>query len=189
MGKQAKIKEMYQQAVADSEQGIVAAGKKPDIDIGDKAKSLKEKFERGEIFNTEDGVENGHTNGVRSKHSHQQEDSAVFEEGYSKKSRSIFLELDAAAAAQPSTLQRSSSTTPRTPEIRKLNPALTQPENYIKSEDKIEDVVIETAAVSSKFKFFETYKPNEKEKRQFRITPPRDGVVKVRDPCKNTWSK
>lgn len=35
MGKQAKIKEMYQQAVADSEQTITSIGKKSDIDIGD----------------------------------------------------------------------------------------------------------------------------------------------------------
>lgn len=46
----------------------------------------------------------------------------------------------------------------------------------------MEDVKIETAEISSKFKFFETYKPNEKEKKQFRITPPRDGVVKSGSP-------
>lgn len=52
-------------------------------------------------------------------------------------------------------------------------------ENVVKSEDKVDDVKIKTAEISSKFKFFETYKPSEQEKKQFRITPPRDGVVKV----------
>lgn len=36
-----------------------------------------------------------------------------------------------------------------------------------------------TAELSQKFKFFETYRPNDGEKRQFRITPPREGVVKM----------
>lgn len=54
MGKQAKIKEMYQQAVADSEQIITAASKNKDIEISDKARELKSKFEQGEAFNKED---------------------------------------------------------------------------------------------------------------------------------------
>lgn len=43
----------------------------------------------------------------------------------------------------------------------------------------MDDVQIETADIVSKFKFFETFKPSEKEKKAFRITPPRDGVTKV----------
>lgn len=56
MGKQAKIKEMYQQAVADSEQTITASGKMSEIDTTDKAKSLKEKFEKGEIYEESDAT-------------------------------------------------------------------------------------------------------------------------------------
>lgn len=36
---------------------------------------------------------------------------------------------------------------------------------------------IKTADISSKFKFFETYKPSNLEKKPFRITPPRDGTA------------
>lgn len=56
MGKQAKIKEMYQQAVADSEQTITSASKiqKSEVEIGDKAKSIKERFEKGEYFEEND---------------------------------------------------------------------------------------------------------------------------------------
>lgn len=93
MGKQAKIKEMYQQAVADSEQGIYlyifndcfykitlkfnifkgvrAVDKKVEVDIGDKARSIKDKFEKGEIYQKDESKEDGHFN----------EDSAVFEQG------------------------------------------------------------------------------------------------------------
>lgn len=68
-GKQAKIKEMYQQAVADSEQTITSSSKKSDIDIGDKAKSIKEKFEKGEIY--EDNM----------MKTLKEEEMAVFEQG------------------------------------------------------------------------------------------------------------
>ena len=70
LGKQAKIKEMYQQAVADSEQPITAAGKKSEIDMSDKAKSIKEKFEKGEIY--EDGD---------NKKTYKDDEMAVFEQG------------------------------------------------------------------------------------------------------------
>lgn len=45
----------------------------------------------------------------------------------------------------------------------------------------MDDVQIETADITHKFKFFETYKPVEPERKQFRITPPRDGVATTND--------
>jgi hypothetical protein len=79
MGKQAKIKEMYQQAVADSEQTITSSGKKSDIDIGDKAKSIKERFEKGEIYDEYDLLR-----------SLKDEEMAVFEQGNLQFSHVIF---------------------------------------------------------------------------------------------------
>ncbi len=71
MGKQAKIKEMYQQAVAESEQTITSASKiMSDVEISDKAKSIKERFEKGEIFDEND-----------SKKTLNEDDLAVFEQG------------------------------------------------------------------------------------------------------------
>jgi hypothetical protein len=49
----------------------------------------------------------------------------------------------------------------------------------VRSSDFVEDVKVETAEVSNKFKFFETYKEPEKQRKKFRITPPREGQVKV----------
>jgi len=70
MGKQAKIKEMYQQAVADSEQTITSSSKKSDVDIGEKAKSIKEMFEKGEIYDENDMIK-----------TLKEEEMAVFEKG------------------------------------------------------------------------------------------------------------
>lgn len=55
-------------------------------------------------------------------------------------------------------------------------------EDVVKAADRPEDVRIETADISNKFKFFETYKPAAGEKKQIRITPPREGVVKLASP-------
>lgn len=73
MGKQAKIKEMYQQAVAESEQTITSASKiasESNGEIGDKAKSIKEKFEKGEMYEESD-----------SKKTLKEDEMAVFEQG------------------------------------------------------------------------------------------------------------
>jgi hypothetical protein len=74
MGKQAKIKEMYQQAVAESEQTITSASKikseKNEMEIGDKAKSIKERFEKGEIFEESDA-----------RKALKEDEMAVFEQG------------------------------------------------------------------------------------------------------------
>lgn len=53
-------------------------------------------------------------------------------------------------------------------------------EDVVKSSMNIvDDVQIRTADIQQRFKFFETYKEPEKEKKSFRITPPREGQVKV----------
>lgn len=56
---------------------------------------------------------------------------------------------------------------------------LASTDDIVRSDVKVDDVQIETADIVSKFKFFETFKPEQKEKKAFRITPPRDGVAKV----------
>ncbi|CAH1723167.1 unnamed protein product [Aphis gossypii] len=92
-GKQGKMKQMYEQAVAESER----TGIKRDININksDKAKVIKEKFERGEIINAENSdVDENNVNGSVND---DEDEMSVFEAGISKKSRSLFMELDANA--------------------------------------------------------------------------------------------
>lgn len=126
LGKQARIKEMYQQAVADSEVTITAAGKKTDLEISDSSKFVREKFEKGDF-------ENGDNDSRRTL---KDEEMSVFEQGkitilvyhfivllldmiftisdvigIGKQSRSLFLELDASASKSPSIQQSPSSAT------------------------------------------------------------------------------
>lgn len=52
-------------------------------------------------------------------------------------------------------------------------------EDVVRSTDQVDDVTVKTADISNRFKFFETYKEPEKQRKQFRITPPREGQTKV----------
>ncbi|XP_055922215.1 LIM domain and actin-binding protein 1 isoform X2 [Eupeodes corollae] len=174
MGKQARIKEMYQQAVAESEHGITSIGKKSEIEIGDKARCLKEKFEKGEIFKEYDETARV-----------PEDELEVFESAISKKSRSLFQELDASAVKnQLSPRNRlPSSNDQRNRSFDNQNLVNSNStDSIVKHDEKVDDVQIETSDISSKFKFFETYKPTENKKKTFRITPPREGVVKFPTP-------
>uniref|UniRef100_A0A034VB88 Xin actin-binding repeat-containing protein 2 n=2 Tax=Bactrocera dorsalis TaxID=27457 RepID=A0A034VB88_BACDO len=176
MGKQARIKEMYQQAVAESEQGITASDKKLAIEHEGAARSLKERFEKGEVFkNSPDNSEDSST-----YHKALQNED-VFESAISKKSRSIFMELDANVVAN-----RKNLNSPKSPQGDKLHiynareqNSENENEDIVKYDEKPEDIKIETSEISSKFKFFETYRPTEQKRKEFRITPPREGVVKM----------
>ncbi|XP_034254677.1 uncharacterized protein LOC117653241 isoform X14 [Thrips palmi] len=173
MGKQGKMKEMYEQAVKESEQPAARRGAEV---RSEKAKSIKEKFERGETL-VSDGEE-----GEDGDRKIKDEDLGVFEAGISKKSRSHFMELDASAAK---TAQQTTPSRPAAKDGNKKREVLTNQSSseVVKASDKIEDVQVETADISSKFKFFETYKAPEKQKKAFRITPPREGQVKVNYCC------
>lgn len=59
--------------------------------------------------------------------------------------------------------------------------AKTASEDTVKSSEVVEDIIeVKTADIQQRFKFFETYKEPEKERKKFRITPPRDSTqVKV----------
>ncbi|XP_033250217.1 uncharacterized protein LOC108164387 isoform X5 [Drosophila miranda] len=183
MGKQAKIKEMYQQAVAESEQGITSVSKIPDSEIGVAARSIKDRFENGEMF-SENSIqskeERSHSLGLL-------EDADVFESAISKTSRSIFMELDANINTNVNGMNKIQNNRPDIYNKILINPNQNiEQENpdvdIIKSDAKEEDVKVTTAELSERFNFFEKFRPIQKEKRQFRMTPPRDGVVKLPTP-------
>ncbi|KAK2586139.1 hypothetical protein KPH14_001411 [Odynerus spinipes] len=90
MGKQGKMKEMYQQAVAGSER-VTKINAAEEIQHSTHARSIKERFERGEPIATSDDE-------TDSKPKPEKADEEVIAAGISRKSRSLFLELDATAA-------------------------------------------------------------------------------------------
>lgn len=74
-GKQGKMKEMYEQAVADSE-GKPSSKKDQDIVMSEKARLIKERFERGEVVHSGSEDEEDKKKGNR-----EADDMSVFEAG------------------------------------------------------------------------------------------------------------
>ncbi|XP_044013628.1 uncharacterized protein MAL13P1.304 isoform X13 [Aphidius gifuensis] len=176
MGKQGKMKEMYQQAVAESEkqQKINAV---EEIQHSTHARSIKEKFERGEIVTASDDE-------IDNKPKAEKPDEEVIAAGISRKSRSLFLELDATAAktGRPVTPVNLKTPTDSSKRAKDAFMARQVSDDVIRSTDTTAEIQVETTDISNKFKFFETYKEPEKERKQFRITPPRDTKDKVNSP-------
>lgn len=166
LGKQAKIKEMYEQSVLQCEQSVTSSDKiaqELELDV-EKAKAIKQRFENGEIFNDEN----------QPPKNRELDDPTLFNEGIAKKSRSIFLELDA-NAKHMAPLSPPAQEPPKRKEIPFV------PKDVVRAADKLEDVKIETADISDRFKFFETYKPETKRK-EFRMTPPRQPLRRSPSP-------
>ncbi|XP_024940296.1 uncharacterized protein LOC107267289 isoform X5 [Cephus cinctus] len=178
MGKQGKMKEMYQQAVAESER-VTKINPAEEIQHAAHTRSIKERFERGEPIAASDDE-------TDSKPKQEKPDEEVIAAGISKKSRTLFLELDASAAKTGRTV---TPVTPKTPATdttsRRARDAFMGrqvSEDVVRSTDAAEEFRVETTDISNKFKFFEAYKEPEKQRKQFRITPPRDGQVKMDSP-------
>nr|XP_023021856.1 LIM domain and actin-binding protein 1 isoform X3 [Leptinotarsa decemlineata] len=130
MGKQGKMKEAYQQAVMQSEScaNLIKSEKIESYDT----KSLKERFEKGETFNEKE------TKGD------DEEDTEVFQSEISKKSRSLFLELDANASKAP---QMSNVTIPKQNVKTARETDTPEREIYhdpevVRAEDTIDDSII-----------------------------------------------
>ncbi|KAH8360928.1 hypothetical protein KR200_007219 [Drosophila serrata] len=169
MGKQAKIKEMYQQAVAESEQGLTSAGKTADIELTTPTQSIKDRFENGEAF--KENIK------VQSKEAI--EDAEVFESAISKASRNIFMQMDANNASNLVSLRSTVSSNPTEKLIQLNKKDVDNDMDIIKSGAKPEYIRVATEELTERFKFFEKFCPVEKERHIFRITPPREGVVKM----------
>ncbi|XP_063977898.1 xin actin-binding repeat-containing protein 2-like isoform X13 [Diachasmimorpha longicaudata] len=176
MGKQGKMKEMYQQAVATSEK-VTKINPAEEIQNSTHARSIKERFERGEpIVADEDETDN--------KPKAEKPDEEVIAAGISRKSRSLFLELDATAAktGRPVTPVNPKTPTEAPRRARDAFMGRQVSDDVIRSTDTTAEIQVETSDITNKFKFFETYREPEKMRKQFRITPPRDGEVKVNSP-------
>ncbi|XP_030764330.1 uncharacterized protein LOC115888688 isoform X2 [Sitophilus oryzae] len=170
LGKQEKMKEAYQQAIMESESSAnLRKNLTETIEVCD-TKSIKERFEKGEVANE------------KTKENRGDDEEEVYESEISKKSRSLFLELDASASKPP----QLSPVTPPKLEVKKAREAYlakSSNEDTVKSTEQIEEVEVRTADIQERFKFFETYKEPEQERKKFRITPPRDpSQVKTETP-------
>ncbi|XP_043272853.1 myb-like protein X isoform X3 [Venturia canescens] len=182
MGKQGKMKEMYQQAVAESER-ITKAAPTEEIQHSTHARSIKERFERGEPIAPSDGEAEAN------KLKQEKPDEEVIAAGISRKSRSLFLELDASAAktGRPVTPVNPKTPTDVSRRARDAFMGRQVSDDVVRSTDQTEEVQVETSDITNKFKFFETYREPAKERKTFRITPPREDQVKMSSPDREIY--
>ncbi|XP_032455656.1 uncharacterized protein LOC100120469 isoform X14 [Nasonia vitripennis] len=184
-GKQGKMKEMYQQAVADSER-ITKINAAEEIQHATNARSIKERFERGEPIAAMSDDEQD----AAGKTKAEKPDEEILAAGISRKSRSLFLEMDATAAKTGRPVTPNSQTKPPVEAPRRARDAFMSrqvSDDVVRSTDTTEDVQVDNFEISSKFKFFERYREPEKTRKQFRITPPRDGQVKMDSPDREIY--
>ncbi|KAG7190562.1 hypothetical protein KM043_006655 [Ampulex compressa] len=181
MGKQGKMKEMYQQAVAGSER-VTKINAAEEIQHSTHARSIKERFERGEPIAASDDE-------IDSKPKPEKADEEVIAAGISRKSRSLFLELDATAAKTGRPVTPVNPKTPAEAPRRARDAFMGRQvsDDVVRSSDTTEEVQVETSDITNKFKFFESYKEPEKQRKKFRITPPRDGQVKMDSPDREIY--
>ncbi|KYN05822.1 LIM domain and actin-binding protein 1 [Cyphomyrmex costatus] len=182
LGKQGKMKEMYQQAVAGSDRVTKINAAEEIQHSTTHARSLKERFERGEPIAASDDE-------TDSKPKPEKADEEVIAAGISRKSRSLFLELDATAAktGRPVTPVHPKTPTETSRRARDAFMGRQVSDDVVRSSDATEEIQVETLEISNKFKFFESYKAPEKQRKQFRITPPRDGQVKMDSPDREIY--
>ncbi|XP_071449658.1 uncharacterized protein [Hetaerina americana] len=191
-GKLGKTKEMYEQAVMESEKGTAVASNGVKRQPSERARSLKERFEKGEtgVDLVEDVSEDIRREREEQAKKAKEEELSVFEAGISKKSRSLFLELDKAQKQQaPASISTPTKSPLPKEEVRKIREVMTRQvsDDVVRASDRIEDVQVETADICNKFKFFETYQDAPRKKKPFRITPPREGQVKAGSPEREVY--
>lgn len=63
------------------QKGVRAVDRKPDMDIGDKARTIKDLFEKGKVYNDDNDDNVDGKNGVNHKSLQDDDDRAVFEQG------------------------------------------------------------------------------------------------------------
>ncbi|ODM93218.1 LIM domain and actin-binding protein 1, partial [Orchesella cincta] len=187
-GKSNQLKEMYEKAL-EGDTGNPTASRQEIEDLkSERARTFREMFEKGEIrkFDDDDEEEEEESDQVDRRGV----DLEVFEAGVAKQSRSLFEKLDKRINEEQRTVVE--PVKKRAGQFNKTMVAQfqnvpTSPVDVVRCLDKgDEPAKVNTAELSSKFKFFETYEDELQRKHQEnkrdtlkRITSPREGIVKT----------
>ncbi|XP_070519642.1 uncharacterized protein [Cardiocondyla obscurior] len=139
LGKQGKMKEMYQQAVAGSDRVTKINAAEEIQHSTTHARSLKERFERGEPIAASDDE-------ADSKPKPEKADEEVIAAGISRKSRSLFLELDATAAktgrsVTPVLPKTPTETSRRARDMNSPDREIYRDPDVVRADDRVDEVV------------------------------------------------
>ncbi|XP_077499981.1 uncharacterized protein LOC144110768 isoform X11 [Amblyomma americanum] len=169
LGRSESMRQVYQKAVEDANR--VQAGRAEQISVeGQEARatSIKEKFEAGVVIQETEAEK------IERLQREKEEELSVFNEtGIAHEAKNIFKQLDAEVARQsgaPTSLARSPSNRWNVPRPQNA----VSPGEVVRASDPVREPEVATTEVSERFKFFENFKEETKERKRFEMTPPRD---------------
>ncbi|XP_064476982.1 uncharacterized protein LOC135390920 isoform X7 [Ornithodoros turicata] len=174
LGRSESMRQVYQKAVEDANRTPVSARTEAVTLDGQevKATDIKHKFEAG-VVSQENEAEK-----IECLAREKEEELSVFSEtGIAHEAKNIFKQIDAHVSKNATPPQLAPMA--RSPSNRWNQPKPQAPAaEIVRSSDPVNDVEVETTELSERFKFFENYQEESKERKRFQITPPRE----VREP-------
>lgn len=171
LGRSESMRAVYEQAC--QEAGRMGPRRSDTINLGRevKAERIKEKFEKGQVEDPDLVLEK-----VEKIRKEREDDLSVFTEpGTATTARSLFKQIDANVQSLP--VGRNKSPSVERSRSRTFSTQSSVGEGEIvkcsQPEEK-EEIQVETTEVSQRFKFFENFREEKKERKRFQITPPRE---------------
>ncbi|XP_023220748.1 protein-methionine sulfoxide oxidase mical3b-like [Centruroides sculpturatus] len=171
LGRSESMRQVYEKACQDS--GRMGPRRSDTINLGRdiKAGHIKEKFEKGDVEDKYLVLEK-----VEKIRKEREEDLSVFTEpGTATTARSLFKQIDANVQTLPPIRTNKSPSVERS-RSRTFSTQSSVDGEVVKCSEPAEkeEIQVETTEVSERFKFFENFKEEKKERKRFQITPPRE---------------
>merc|ERR1712106_774138 len=184
-GKNTNLKEMFESGKIDNYDSDDERSKRKEqikIERAQQARSIKDRFEKGEAFGDKDSDDD------RNYTDERRECEEIFREAETARAaRKRFNQIDSKVKRDGGDITRTQSFANAPISNRRLSQDAPVATEIVRSSDVKEDFEADKD-LASKFNFFSNYEDSENKKvdekrrsRSFRFTPPREGVVKVEE--------
>merc|ERR1712106_77250 len=184
-GKNTNLKEMFESGKIDNYDSDDERSKRKEqikIERAQQARSIKDRFEKGEAFGDKDSDDD------RNYTDERRECEEIFREAETARAaRKRFNQIDSKVKRDGGDIMRTQSFANAPISNRRLSQDAPVATEIVRSSDVKEDFEADKD-LASKFNFFSNYEDSENKKvdekrrsRSFRFTPPREGVVKVEE--------
>ncbi|XP_022240369.1 uncharacterized protein LOC106458450 [Limulus polyphemus] len=170
LGRSESMRAVYERACKEAENNIPSKTESINLGREVKAVSLKERFEKGDVEN-ELELEK-----LEKARREKEDDLSVFSEaGTAAEARTLFKQIDA-TTSNVSLSSNKSSYYDRCGARETVSQSSASDGDATKFTDPVfrDDIEIDSLQVAQRFKFFENYKNEPTERKEFQITPPRE---------------
>ncbi|XP_076347353.1 uncharacterized protein LOC143245191 isoform X2 [Tachypleus tridentatus] len=172
LGRSESMRAVYERACKESEGSVPSRTESINLGRDVKAVNIKEKFEKGDMDNE---LEQEKMEKVRRE---KEEDLSVFNEtGTAAGARTLFKQIDATTSStSPASSKLPQTDRWQTRQAPFSSQSSVTDADVVKCSDPVykDDIEIDASQLTQRFKFFENYKSEPKERKRFQITPPRE---------------